>query len=156
MPNREVLGAEGTEIRGHDKQAGPGLEGQHGKIDRFEGIIQLLLSVKSVLTRELSRDAGASALNPGETPADVLDVSAGELERTLCLLLRERERNKLRAIDEALERIEEGTFGVCDDCGDEIPLGRLEVMPFATTCIDCKAKQERREKQNAVPEENLF
>lgn len=156
MTNRNVLGAEGTQHTVYAEKLGLGLGGEKGRGNRFGEIKEVLLKAKSVVLRELSRDSDPSVLNPGETPADVLDVSASDLDRTLCLLLRERDRNKLKAIDEALERIEEGTFGICEDCGDEIPLGRLKVMPFATSCIDCKTKQERRDKQNAPPEENLF
>lgn len=156
MTNRTVLGAEGNEHTVCATELGLGIGDEKGKSNRFDEIKQVLLKAKSALLRELSREADPSVLNPGEIPADVLDVSASDLERTLCLLLRERERSKLKAIDEALERIDEGTFGICEDCGDEVPLGRLKVMPFATTCIDCKAKQERRDKLNVVPEENLF
>jgi DnaK suppressor protein len=78
------------------------------------------------------------------------------LERTLCLLLRERGRNKLRAIDDALERIREGTFGVCEDCGEKIPVGRLEVMHFATTCRDCQTLREKRDKLFSDNDESGF
>lgn len=131
-------------------------EEQDANLARLQGIKRALLQAKSVVLQELSSNVTASDVNLTEARADVLDLSASELERNMCLLLKERGRNKLRAIDDALERIEEGTFGICEDCGGGIPLGRLEVMPFAATCRDCKEKQERREKLFSTPTEHMF
>ncbi len=126
------------------------------EFNRFQGIKNALLQAKSLVLRELATNGTPSGEAPTEIPADVFDLSANELERNLCLLLKERGRNKLRAIDDALERIDEGTFGICEDCGGEIPLGRLEVMPFAATCRDCKAKQEKRDKLFSAVRDDLF
>jgi DnaK suppressor protein len=52
----------------------------------------------------------------------------------------------LKKIDEALERINNGTFGICESCGEEISLKRLEARPVTTLCIDCKTRQEADEK----------
>lgn len=114
-----------------------------GQIQRLKGA---LLQARSVIMEELSPAGSSLAESPVDVGADVLDQSASDLERTLRLLLRERGISKLKAIDEALERIEDGTFGFCEDCGHRIPAGRLEVMPFATTCTDCKSLQEKRSK----------
>jgi DnaK suppressor protein len=105
---------------------------------------------------ELSPAGSALTDTLPESEPDILDQSANDLERTLCLLLRERGRNKLKAIDDALERIQEGTFGVCEDCGEKIPVGRLEVMPFATTCRDCKTLREKRDKLFSSSDESGF
>ena len=136
----------------------PALEedNRNAKFNGFQGIKKALLQAKSLLLKELASNSTPSSENSAEIPADVFDLSANELERNMSLLLKERGRNKLRAIDDALERIEEGTFGVCEDCGGEIPLGRLEVMPFAATCRDCKSKQERRDKLFSGPREDTF
>ena len=114
--------------------------------EQIQGLKKALLQARSVILKELSPAGSRLAENPVEVEADVIDQSANDLERTLHLVLRERGRSKLKAIDEALERIEDGTFGFCEDCGEKIPLRRLEVMPFATTCRDCKSEQEKREK----------
>lgn len=53
-----------------------------------------------------------------------------------------RHRTQLRDIEEALRKIEEGTYGICDECEADIPLGRLNVMPFALRCVDCQEKHE--------------
>jgi len=115
-----------------------------------------LLQARSVILEELSPASSTLTYNLPDVEADILDRSASDLERTLCLLLRERGRNKLKEIDDALERIQDGTFGFCEDCGDKIPLRRLEVMPFAVTCIDCKSLREKRSKLLSSKEEDSF
>jgi len=76
-------------------------------------------------------------------PNDRATVESG---RSFELRIRDRERKLLSKIDEALLRIDEGTFGICEDCGEEIGLKRLEARPVTTLCIDCKTLQETREK----------
>jgi DnaK suppressor protein len=73
---------------------------------------------------------------------DVADDAANTYARQMLLGLSERERAVIRQIDEALDRIEAGDFGLCEDCGDEIGEARLLTLPYATLCVECKAKQE--------------
>jgi DnaK suppressor protein len=61
----------------------------------------------------------------------------------MLLGLSERERGMLREIDEALDRIDEGTYGICEECGEPIAETRLKALPYATLCVDCKADRER-------------
>ncbi len=77
---------------------------------------------------------------------DVCDIASSDRERELTLRLSERGREKLKQIEEALERIEDGSFGTCEQCDAKIPKGRLKVMPFSTTCVACKSKQEKHRK----------
>jgi len=53
-----------------------------------------------------------------------------------------RQRFKLKAIEEALRKIDDGDYGICEDCEEDIPVGRLNVMPFALRCIECQEKHE--------------
>lgn len=76
-------------------------------------------------------------------PNDRATVESG---RSFELRIRDRERKLLSKIEEALVRIEEGGFGICEGCGEEIGLKRLEARPVTTLCIDCKTLQETREK----------
>lgn len=76
---------------------------------------------------------------------DDVDLTSCELEQAMRMRLRNREALFLKKIDEALDRIAVGTFGECEDCGDEIDLKRLEARPTCTLCIHCKEEQERRE-----------
>jgi DnaK suppressor protein len=65
-----------------------------------------------------------------------------------------RETLYIKKLDEALRRIEEGTFGECDDCGEDIEIRRLEARPTATLCVSCKEEQERKEILTAVGREH--
>ena len=89
------------------------------------------------------------ALNelPGQTVfPDLGDQATAEIERNFMLRLKGRERKLLKKIDEAIERINQGIFGICDKCGLDIGIKRLEARPVTTMCIDCKTLQEEEEK----------
>lgn len=79
--------------------------------------------------------------------ADTVDRSSAETDRSFTLRLRDRERKLLKKIDDALERLDEGKFGECNECGETIGLARLKARPVASLCIDCKEEQERLEKK---------
>lgn len=84
---------------------------------------------------------------PGQTIfPDLGDQATAETDRNFMLRLRGREQRLLNKINEAIERIDSGTFGICDDCGNEIDIKRLEVRPVTTMCIECKTLQEEEEK----------
>jgi DnaK suppressor protein len=78
---------------------------------------------------------------------DPTDQAAAELDNNFMLRLRGREQKLLKKIDEAIARIDEGTYGVCESCGGQISLKRLEARPVTTLCIDCKTEQEENEKR---------
>ena len=71
------------------------------------------------------------------------DAAAVTFDREMGYSLESNSGNVLAAIDEALRRIDEGTFGTCARCGKPIAEARLEAMPYATKCIDCKRLEER-------------
>jgi DnaK suppressor protein len=77
---------------------------------------------------------------------DETDLAATEVSQALAFKLRDRERLLLAKIDQALGKIEEGTFGICEDCEEPIEPKRLEARPVSTLCIACKERQEHREK----------
>lgn len=76
-------------------------------------------------------------------PNDRATVESG---RSFELRIRDRERKLLSKIEEAIQRIDDGEFGLCEDCGEVIGTKRLEARPVTTLCIDCKTKQENKEK----------
>ncbi len=84
-----------------------------------------------------------------ENYPDPADRATAESDRNFELRIRDRERKLLSKIKEAMERIEDQSFGVCDDCGDDIGEKRLEARPVTTLCINCKTKQENYEKAKA-------
>jgi len=77
-----------------------------------------------------------------ETFPDPTDRATLESDRNFMLRIRDRERKLIIKIREALQRIEDGSFGVCEMCGDEIGVDRLRARPVTTLCIECKRKQE--------------
>jgi len=77
---------------------------------------------------------------------DPNDRATQESDRSFELRIRDRERRLISKIREALERIEAGTFGICEMCDEEISEARLKARPVTTLCIDCKIEQEKREK----------
>ncbi|MCD6219282.1 TraR/DksA C4-type zinc finger protein [Candidatus Calescamantes bacterium] len=71
------------------------------------------------------------------------DLGSDASERDTEIEAMETERNIMEKIEEALKRIEEGTYGKCQSCGNEIPLSRLRAIPYATLCKECKMKEEK-------------
>lgn len=82
----------------------------------------------------------------GEVYADPADRATAESDRAFTLRLRDRERKLIKKINQALQRIEDSDFGICQDCGDDISIPRLKARPMTTLCINCKSKQEEDEK----------
>lgn len=80
-----------------------------------------------------------------EVYADPADRATQETDRSFTLRLRDRERKLIRKVREALTRIEDGTYGLCEECGEEISVARLKARPVTTLCIKCKSKQEKEE-----------
>ena len=77
---------------------------------------------------------------------DFLDVATADTDKNMLLRIREREGRLIGKIKEALERISDGTYGICEECGEDIPINRLKARPVATRCIDCKTKEEALER----------
>ena len=84
--------------------------------------------------------------NHKENLPDPSDRASLESDRNFTLRIRDRERKLIGKIREALERIENGTYGICEGCGGEVSRERLKARPVTTLCIECKKKQEKEEK----------
>lgn len=80
---------------------------------------------------------------------DPTDRASAESDRSFELRIRDRERKLLVKVKAAIDRIEGGVYGVCDECGDDISVKRLDARPVTTLCIDCKTKQEQDEDSRA-------
>ncbi len=80
---------------------------------------------------------------------DEVDLASSESEQSMSLRLRDRERVLLKKIDRMLEKIEEGTYGICESCGEDIGVKRLEARPVTDLCIRCKEEQEKLERSFA-------
>lgn len=126
------------------------------KRKELQAFKKLLSEEKAVILQTLSPKMAPSPKTGDPEGGDVCDIASSDRERDLVLRLSEREREKLKGIEEALERIEEGTFGTCDECGCKIPVGRLKIMPFATVCVECKSKEEKKSKLFAPASPSTF
>lgn len=100
---------------------------------------RLLENARNTLESEMTLDVG-------DLP-DEMDLASSEYLQSFQFRLRGRERTFLSKIDRALAKIKEGTFGVCESCGDQIHEKRLEARPETTLCIKCKEEEEREEQQ---------
>jgi DnaK suppressor protein len=83
------------------------------------------------------------------------DRADTERAHEVSILLSARDKEKVLAIDEALEKVDEGTYGVCEECGDEIGAGRLKAMPLAKLCIPCQSRLEKEQAHQKFAEERL-
>lgn len=115
---------------------------EQAELDLFK---TLLAEQKRDLLHQASQTVTGEAVNTNDHLVDYADIAAQESDRAFQLRIRDRERKLIRKIDEALQRIEEGTFGLCERCGEEIGLERLKARPVTTYCIDCKTKLEEQE-----------
>jgi DnaK suppressor protein len=77
---------------------------------------------------------------------DPTDRASLEADRNFMLRIRDREHKLIKKIKKALERIDNGTFGICESCGEEIGIERLKARPVTSQCIECKSKEEALEK----------
>ena len=102
---------------------------------------ELLSEAENTLTSKITAEK--------ETFPDPTDQAVAELDSNFTLRLRGREQKLLKKIDEAIARIESGTYGVCESCGEQISAKRLEARPVTTLCIECKTRQEEEEKMHA-------
>jgi DnaK suppressor protein len=76
---------------------------------------------------------------------DEIDQASADIEQAMRMQLKNREVIHMKKIEDALRRIDEGKFGLCAECGEDIELKRIEARPTATLCVSCKEEQERRE-----------
>ena len=104
----------------------------------------------TVQLAELLGQAGVTVtglLDNEDSLADPIDMASFECQRSTLLRIRDRESKLIRKIHGALNRIKDGTFGVCENCGEDIGLSRLKARPVTTLCIQCKRLMEAREKR---------
>jgi len=106
---------------------------------------EILLSQRwDELMTEAKKTARGTTIPQDESP-DFADQASMETDSSFVFRIRERESRLMRKINDALMRLEDGTFGMCQECGGEISMRRLKIRPIATLCITCKQKQETEE-----------
>ena len=93
---------------------------------------------------QASTPARAPATEPGSKSGDWIDQSSQENDLHVRLALKQTDHKMLRAIEEAIHRIDQGIYGICTDCENEIAAARLEAVPWTRVCIECKSKQQEK------------
>jgi DnaK suppressor protein len=145
MPRRKSS-AKGTRAR---KASGRKASGKQGAQERQEALRKELIRRREAIVREAKEEVAKyirgenrqlveTALDDGDW--SVVDLSDDVIFRKLSV-----HKETLNKIDTALRKLQEGTYGICEDCGEEISLERLKVMPFAILCRDCQERQEALE-----------
>ena len=126
---------------------------KHGQ--KWQEIRSILENLKDKTLREIRKSVknGTEAVAAIEPGGDIYDQASSERDRELGLLLGDREREKIHSIDEALLRIDDGDYGICEECDEDIPLGRLKAMPFTRHCVKCKSDLEKLQAQTKRVEE---
>jgi DnaK suppressor protein len=105
-----------------------------------------LNDMKIKLRAEIDSELKAEREGNKDEGMDTYDLASEERDREINFILSDRERVKVKQIDDALERMEDGSYGVCESCGLEIAEERLTAMPFTRLCRDCQQDQEREAK----------
>ena len=113
------------------------------ELNRFRGILEekkdeILRNAKRTLNEDMTLDV--------DDLPDEMDLASSEYLQSFTFRLRGREKVFLDKIEKALRKIEDGSFGTCEECGEEISVKRLEARPETTLCIRCKEDQEHHEK----------
>ena len=107
---------------------------------------QKLVSWKNDLLKESSQTL-SNLQNENEAKPDITDRASEEIDRSFELRTRDRERKLINKIDAALQRIEDGSYGYCDETGDPISIKRLEARPVATLSLEAQEMHEKAEKR---------
>ena len=116
------------------------------KENKYEGIHNDLKKQKATLLAEAGETIGTGLTPNPENLPDTSDQASVEADQYFMMRLREREQKLLKKIDDALDRIVNKTFGICESCEAVIGIKRLKARPVTTLCIECKTRQEEEEK----------
>ncbi|MCU0594072.1 MAG: RNA polymerase-binding protein DksA [Desulfobacterota bacterium] len=107
-------------------------------------------------SQEKARDTFMDISGLKDKLPDQVDQASSAFDQGLTLRMRDREAKLVRKIRDALARLQDGTYGICEECGEEIPLRRLRARPVTTLCIKCKKEQETEERKRAIPSQVAY
>jgi DnaK suppressor protein len=139
---RATMGQAGVATRPAEKAARKPIDETTNK---YREIVSNLQQQRADLLRLVTAKPLSEGIEITACP-DLNDQATAEVDQHCMLSLKERERNLLKQIDEALARLTANRYGICEECGEEIPLRRLQARPMTTLCITCKTLQEEDEK----------
>jgi len=116
-----------------------------------EELRKMLLSLREETLRKIEEEVGAKVKEDPRfttlSTMDIGDLSQFDLDADINYSLLQGHLERLRNINEALRRLDEGTYGYCEECGREIGIKRLKVLPFARYCVECQGRLEKIQKQ---------
>lgn len=123
---------------------------QENHDDRYALLKKILLEKREAIIQEIKQQLGQSVTEEQarrlESAMDSGDQALVDFEREMGISLQEMRTRERKMIDEALDRLEEGTYGACAECEEEISERRLHALPFARLCVECQSKNELLEK----------
>lgn len=123
----------------------------------FASVKKELLKLREDILQGIGENIKTERSVPEREVGDFYDDVDIEKDRQMMYTLGERERAKLNAIDSALEKIKDGSYGTCEECGSEINKKRLKILPFARYCVACQSEIEKRNQfASEEVEENLI
>jgi DnaK suppressor protein len=114
--------------------------------EQIEELKKILEKKREEVLEDIKRGLEENAHSEREV-GDIVDMSTDEILRTFEMRIRDREAKYLKKIEKALRKIEEGTYGICENCGACIKYERLKLRPVAELCIKCKLEQEKIERK---------
>ncbi|MDH3443783.1 MAG: TraR/DksA C4-type zinc finger protein [Deltaproteobacteria bacterium] len=121
--------------------------------DFLKQATEMLEEMKRQASKEMQDHVKVETEGVKDEGRDTYDLASDERDREINFILNDREREKLHAIDEALQRIKEKTYGICESCEGEIHLGRLKVLPFTRLCVRCQEENEKESKRQKTLED---
>jgi RNA polymerase-binding protein DksA len=99
---------------------------------------------KEIITNLIAGNADFREIVEGMDPKDFADIASDDIDRKMIEAIGSQDLKRLRLIDSAITRINQGKYGHCMKCAKRIPTARLEAIPYAVMCIECKEAEERR------------
>ena len=118
-----------------------------GKIDQafIEKMDKSLTTLKKdIISNLIVNNEDFKEIVEGMDPKDLADIASDDIDRRMIEAIGSQDLKRLKLIDSALTRIQQGKYGLCMKCGKKIPRDRLEAIPYALMCIECKTAEERR------------
>lgn len=115
---------------------------------------ETLEDMRSQLLRNVKQDLSAVRDQNKDEGMDTYDLASDARDKEINLILGDRDREKVQAIDEALSRVDQNTYGVCESCEGDIAEARLQALPFTRLCVNCQAERERELKMHRRFEED--
>jgi DnaK suppressor protein len=114
----------------------------------LKNVHEKLLEMRRQTLREISNDLQQGREGAKDEGMDTYDLASEERDREISFILTDRERERLQGIQDALERVDEGTYGMCESCESDIAPARLEALPFSRLCVSCQADREKEAKNS--------